>query len=99
MALRVLAELNARDLLPVVRDVCRRHGVTVEEVCGTLRTRSIVRARREAWWHLRHHPERHYSVGDVSRIFGRPASTIDEGIRDHACRLAATTDTPKVSRD
>jgi hypothetical protein len=95
IALRTIAELTARDLLPIVRDVCRQHGVTLEEVCGTLRTRSIVLARREVWWRVRNHPERHYSVDDVSRIFGKGNSTVDEGIRAHARRLAATTDRPK----
>jgi hypothetical protein len=96
-ALRIIAELTARDLLPVVREVCRLHGVTLEEVCGTLNSWSIARARHEAWWRVRHHPERHYSICDVGRIFGRSAATIQYGIRVHARRRATAAGTPKVS--
>jgi transposase-like protein len=99
IALRVIAELTARDLLPTVREVCREHGVTLEEVCGTLGSRSITRSRHEAWWRVRHHPERHYSVSDVARIFGRSAHAVDYGIRVHARRRAAAAGAPKVSDD
>jgi chromosomal replication initiation ATPase DnaA len=92
---RVIVELSARDLLVVVRDVCRQHGATLEEICGTLRSPNIVLARHEAWWRVRHHPGRHYSNADVSRIFGKAHSTVVEGVRAHARRLAARTDTPK----
>jgi hypothetical protein len=87
-SLRVLAQLNERDLLPLVRDVCRAHGVTLEELCGTLRSRSIHRARQEVWWRLRNHPGKHYSFGDLGRIFVRSADTIAEGVHAHAGRLA-----------
>jgi hypothetical protein len=98
-ALGTIAELTARDLLPVVRDVCRQHGVTLEEVCGTLCSWSIARARHEAWWRVRHHPERHYSISDVGRIFGRSAATIQYGIRVHARRRAITANKSEVSHD
>lgn len=89
LALRVLAELNSRELLPIVREVCRLHGVTLDEVCGLLRSRSVGRARQEAWWRVRHHPERHYSLGDVARIFGKSRKSITGGVRAQARRLAA----------
>jgi hypothetical protein len=89
IGLRVLAELNARDLLPIVRDVCRVHGVTLEEVCGTLRSNSVARARHEAWWRVWHHPDRHYSLDDVSRIFARSRAAVEYGARAHRRRLAA----------
>jgi hypothetical protein len=99
LALRVIAELAARELVPIVRDVCRQHGVTLEEVCGEARKWSFVRARREAWWRLRNLPERHYTVDDIARIFGRASGTVGDGLRIHARQLAAATDTPKVSHD
>jgi chromosomal replication initiation ATPase DnaA len=98
IALRVLAELNARDLLPIVRDVCRVHGVTLEEVCGTLRSQSVVRARHEAWWRVRSYPERHYSNSDVARIFARSTTTIQWGLQAQARRLAAHS-VAELSRD
>jgi hypothetical protein len=98
-ALCIIAELTARDLLPVVREVCRVHGVTLEEVCGTLGSWSITRARHEVWWRVWHHPERHYSVRDVGRIFGRSRPTVQYGIRVHARRRAAAASAPKVSDD
>lgn len=98
IALRVLAELNARDLLPIVRDVCRAHGVTLDEVCGTLRTHSVARARHEAWWRVLNHPDRHYSIEDVARIFARSGSTVDWGIQSRARRLAALS-ASKLSDD
>jgi hypothetical protein len=98
LALGVLAELNARELLPLVRDVCRLHGVTLDEVCGLLRSRSIVRARHEAWWRVRNHPGRHYSLGDVARIFGKARKSVTGGVRAHARRLAAPS-APELPRD
>jgi chromosomal replication initiation ATPase DnaA len=98
IALRVIAELNARELLPIVRDVCRAHGVTLDEVCGTIRSRSVSRARHEAWWRLRHHPERHYSWGDLGRIFAQRDASIRDGVRAHARRLAALS-APKLPHD
>jgi chromosomal replication initiation ATPase DnaA len=98
IGLRALAELNARDLLPIVRDVCRVHGVTLEEVCGTLRSRSVNRARHEVWWRVRNHPGRHYSASDLGRIFARNPETIRVGVHAHARRLAADS-VPERSRD
>jgi hypothetical protein len=97
-SLRVIADLNARDLLPVVREVCRMHGVTLEEVCGRLRSQSVNRARHELWWRVRNHPERHYSFSDLARIFDRHPSSIQEGIAVHAHRLAKRP-RPEHARD
>lgn len=90
--LRTLAELNERDLLPIVRAVCRAHGVTLEELCGPVRSRSVYRARHEAWWRVWSHPERHYSHSDLGRIFGRNPDTIRQGIQAHLRRLTAPSD-------
>jgi chromosomal replication initiation ATPase DnaA len=99
LSLRVLAELNARDLLPIVREVCRVHGVTLDEVCGNLRSRSVSPARHEAWWRVRNHPERHYSMKDLGRIFVRSSNTIQQGIHRHALRLAASSSGSKLPRE
>jgi chromosomal replication initiation ATPase DnaA len=86
--LRVVAQLNERDLLPLVRDVCRAHGVTLEEVCGRLRSRSVCSARHEVWWRVLHHAGRQYTFRDLARVFERDHRTIGSGIRAHKRRLA-----------
>jgi hypothetical protein len=97
LALRVLAQLNERDLLPIVRDVCRAHGVTLDELCGTLSSRSIHRARQEAWWRVHNHPGRHYTFSDIGRIFARPPDTIASGVRRHAARRRAMPSRPQLA--
>jgi chromosomal replication initiation ATPase DnaA len=83
----VIDDLRLRDLLQLVEEVARRRGVLVEQLCGTERTLSISRARQEAWWRLRHHPERYYSFFEIARLFGRHHTTIMAGVTAHAHRL------------
>lgn len=83
----VVDDLRRRDLLTLVEQIAMRRGVLVDHLCGSSRTLSVSRARQEAWWRMRHHPERYYSLSDIARLFGRHHTTIMAGIEAHARRL------------
>jgi chromosomal replication initiation ATPase DnaA len=87
MTAPIIDALHVRDLLDFVDEVCRRRGVTREELCGRGRTQAVVRARQELWWQLRQHPERHYSLCEIGRLFGRDHSTVLHGIDAYRRRL------------
>jgi chromosomal replication initiation ATPase DnaA len=82
----VLRDLEARDLLTLVRDVCLRRGVLPHELCGRSHRRSIARARHEVWALLRADPQRFFSLPDIARLFRRDPSTVLAGVRAHARR-------------
>jgi chromosomal replication initiation ATPase DnaA len=84
----VLDDLRRRDLLALVEEIAARRGVLVDHLCGTARTPDVSRARQEAWWYMRHHPERYYSLIDIARLFGRHHTTIMAGVAAHTRRLA-----------
>jgi chromosomal replication initiation ATPase DnaA len=88
LPLHVPDQLRARDLLTLVSDVCKRRGVTLDEVCGRARSQAISRARQEVWWRIRHHPERSYSYPEIARLFARDHSTILAGISAHERRAS-----------
>jgi chromosomal replication initiation ATPase DnaA len=75
-------------MLTLVDDVCKRRGVTLDEVCGRARSQAISRARQEVWWRIRHHPERSYSYPEIARLFARDHSTIIAGICAHERRAS-----------
>lgn len=83
----VVDDLRRRDLLALVQEIAMRRGVLVDHVCGSSRTSNVSRARQEAWWHMRHHPERYYSLIDIARLFGRHHTTVMAGVAAHARRL------------
>ncbi len=83
---QVAHDLGARDLLSLVGDVCRRRGIARAELLGRIRTQSVSRARQELWWLLRHDPERHYSLLEIARLFGRDHATIAAGLAAHLRR-------------
>jgi chromosomal replication initiation ATPase DnaA len=83
----VTARLRVRDLLVLVDEVCKRRGVTRNEVCGRTRSRAVSYARQEIWWRIRHHPERVYSYPEIARLFARDHTTILAGISAHQRRL------------
>lgn len=85
-AARVASLLDERDLLELVAAVGRARGVTVQQICGRQRTQAVARARHEVWWQLRHHPERHYSLVEIGRLFGRGHTTVRHGIDLHTRR-------------
>ena len=89
--LALLDELDARGLLDLVDDLCRRRGVLRRELLGRHRTRGVVRARHELWWLLRHDPERTYSLPELARLFDRDHTTILAGVAAHASRQRCGT--------
>jgi chromosomal replication initiation ATPase DnaA len=84
----VADQLRVRDLLPLVDEVCKRRGVTLNEVCGRARSQAISRARQEVWWRIRHHPEREYSYPEIAQLFARDHTTIMAGISAHERRTS-----------
>lgn len=84
----VAAELRARSLLELAEEIRVRRGVVLADLCGRMRTRSVSYARQELWWCIRHHRERHYSLLEIARLFGRDHSTVKAGIDAHARRHA-----------
>ncbi len=85
---QVARRLHDHGVLGLVDAICRARGVTVEELCGRQRTRAVVQARHEAWWHMRHDPARHYSLTEIGRLFARDHTTVRHGIETHARRGA-----------
>jgi chromosomal replication initiation ATPase DnaA len=88
---RILDNLRARDLLTLIEQVGARRGVSVQQLCGRERSRSICWARQEVWWKLRYHPERFYSLLEIARLFGRNHTTVSAGIQAHRRRLETAT--------
>jgi hypothetical protein len=82
----LLCALRAHQLLTLVEEVCTRRGVTPEQVCGRIRSQNVCRARQEAWWRIRHHPDREYSLHEIANLFGRNHSTIKHGIDSYQRR-------------
>jgi len=87
----LIDSLRSRDLFDLVLEICRARGVLVHDVCGRGRSRSVSAARHEAWWRIRHHPARCYSLSDIGRLFDRDHSTILCGLRAHDRRLRGAT--------
>jgi len=81
-----LCALRAHELLTLVEGVCTRRGVTLQEVGGRTRSQNVCRARQEAWWQIRHHPNRDYSYQEIAALFGRNHSTIKYGIDSYQRR-------------
>lgn len=76
----------------IMRDVCRKHGLTMEELRGTTRRRDIVHARQECFYRMRTEVTalgRPLSLPRIARLFGRDHSTIVHGIERHAQRMVS----------
>jgi chromosomal replication initiation ATPase DnaA len=82
----VFSALKARKLADLLSEICDRRGVLIVDVCGRSRAPSAVRARQELWWRIRSHPDRHYSLSEIARFFGRNHTTIRQGIAAHLRR-------------
>jgi len=78
----VLDTLTRRGLLPILDAVCETHNVSRDEVLGRSRLRSLVNARQDLWWRVRHHPNA-YSYHEMGKFFSRHHSSIVSGIRRH----------------
>lgn len=88
---QVTAALAARHLLALVTAVCKRRGVTLDDLCSPTRTRSVSYARHEVWWNLRSCPTHHYSYFEIARLFGCDHSSVYYGIAAHARRAPNET--------
>ena len=76
----------------IMRDACRKHGITMEELRGTTRRRDIVHARQECFYRMRTEVTalgRPLSLPRIARLFGRDHSTIVHGIERHAQRMVS----------
>jgi chromosomal replication initiation ATPase DnaA len=82
----IVRDLEERNLLSLVLDVCKRRGVLLRELCGRSHRRSASWARQEVWARLRTDPERFYSFPDIARLFRRDHSTVLAGVRAHTRR-------------
>lgn len=80
---QVIASLAARGLLRIAAIVCARRGITLDELCGPSRTKSVSYARHEVWWNLRCYPERYYSYFEIGRLFGCDHSSVRYGVAAH----------------
>ncbi len=94
----VVEDLRTRDLLELVAQIAVQRGVPVGQLCGIARTQSVSRARQEAWWRLRHHPERSYSLEEIARMFGRHHTTVMAGVGAHARRVVVDSASAPSSR-
>jgi chromosomal replication initiation ATPase DnaA len=88
----IIEDLEARDLLGLVDEVCRQRRVTRDELCGRGRTKAVAVARHEVWWRLRHHPDAAFSFQEIGRLFDRDHATVIHGIRAHDRRLRGSGD-------
>ena len=88
----ILAALAVRGLLNLADGVCRRRGVTRDELCGRGKSQAVAAARHELWWLIRHHPDRCYSYSEIARMVCRDHATILHGVAAHG-RLHAAQNT------
>lgn len=71
----------------IIRQVCKKHGITVPEIIGPRRSRKLVEARHEAFWRLS--KETMLSLPRIGyRMGGKDHTTVLHGIRQHERRLA-----------
>jgi chromosomal replication initiation ATPase DnaA len=88
LAISVFRALRARNLLPLLHEICRLRGVMNYELCGRSRTKGVARARHELWWRIRNHPDLCFSYLEIARLFGCDHSTVSHGVRAHQRTLA-----------
>ena len=86
LAIAVFRALRARNLLPLLDEVCRLRGVMNYELCGRSRSKSATRARHELWWRIRNHPDLCFSYFEIARLFGCDHSTVSHGVHAHERR-------------
>lgn len=90
--------LSQIDLLEMVEDVCRKHGVTLPQVLRRDKHLSVVRARQAIWYAMRNHPERSYSFPDIGRIWGYDHTTVMSGCKIHRKRTGGELPTEYLAR-
>lgn len=73
----------------IVREVSRKHGVSIIDILSTRRCREYVEARYEAMYRMRHETTMSYpQIG--RRLGGRDHTTVLHGVREHARRNGLT---------
>lgn len=71
----------------ICEEVARKHGVSIDELRSHRRHKEVIAARHEAMWRCRH--ETLASLPMIGRALGgRDHTTILNGVRKHAARLA-----------
>ncbi len=75
----IARELRARGLLEVAERHAKSHQVTVSDILGTGRYRTIVRARWAVWREIRSTTD--YSYPEIGRLFQVDPTTVM-----HACK-------------
>lgn len=81
-------------LMPVVRQIAKETGFTVEDLVGFDRKRPLAHARQRAYYEcyqiMRDDGTRYFSTLRIGAVFGdRDHTTIYHGIKAHAARLKA----------
>lgn len=73
-----IARLRERELEEFVAGIAKRHGATLAEACGRMRTAHRVVARHAAWLALRQqeHDGRFYSYPAIAWLWGVDPSTV-----------------------
>jgi chromosomal replication initiation ATPase DnaA len=80
----------------IIWDVAQKHGVTIKDMVGPIRTMKLVAARHEAFYRIR--TEQHKTLQYIGRFFGRrDHTTVLHGIRRHKKVLDAMGDAEAVS--
>jgi chromosomal replication initiation ATPase DnaA len=74
------------DLLPYLRAVCRRHGLTPEQAMSKERTAHVVACRRDIWHNM--HMDG-WSMAKIARAFGTDHGTVKVGIERFVDSLSA----------
>lgn len=75
-------------LLQIKIDVCRKHGVTMNELMSRRRHQRIALARMEGYWRARE--ETSASFPEIARAFNRDChTTVMSGAKKHAKRVGA----------
>lgn len=81
----------------IIAECCRKHDITMAEILGPQRFRTIVLARHEAAYRLA--KETRLSVPQIGRKLGnRDHTTIIHAIRCHEARLAGEEYRPRASK-
>lgn len=81
----VLQRCERRRITPLVEEVCREHGVSLEEIAGRSRSTLFNAARQDLWYRL--YCTGGYSYPDIGWIFMRDHTTIISGIDRHERRV------------
>lgn len=89
----VRVDLERKGLLAAVVSICDEHGVTLDDVMGQRRHKSLMRARQHAWAMIRERTTMSYP--EIGALFSRDHSTVIYGVQTHNQRHPTETGTLK----